>query len=386
MKIGFDAKRAYHNPTGLGQYSRYLIRSLAINYPEHQYFLFNPKPSSLISFQEHGNITEILPQKFLHQKLSQAWRSNWVKQDLQNNRIQLYHGLSHEIPQGIENTGIKTVVTMHDLIHERYPEQYKKIDRLIYTKKFMHSCEQADRVIAISQQTKKDLIEIYQVPDSKIDVCYQACNPAFGERVSAEEKQIIKKRYSLPDQFFLSVGSIIERKNLYGICKAIQMLEPEINIPLVVIGAGGAYKQKVITFITQNKLDQKIIFLNDLEAAKTTESFKSGADFPAIYQQAIALIYPSAFEGFGIPVLEALWSRIPVITSNVSSLPEAGGNGAFYVNPQDPGSIAMQMKKILSETMLVNEQIEKGWQHAHQFTALKTASAVMSVYKNVLNL
>lgn len=380
MNIGFDAKRAYHNPTGLGQYSRYLIRSLAAGFPEHQYFLFNTKPSRLVSFGEYSNITEVLPQQLLHQKLSQAWRNNWVKKDLLKNRIQLYHGLSHEIPHGIRNTGIKTVVTMHDLIHERYPEQYKKIDRLIYTKKFRHACEEVDRIIAISQQTRQDLIDIYHVPPSKIEVCYQSCNPAFSKPVDENIKQHIKKRYGLPDQFWLSVGSIIERKNLLSICKALKLLEPEVNIPLVIIGSGGAYKQQVKTFISQNNLDRRVIFLSDTGAAKSSASFQSGEDFPAIYQQGLALIYPSCFEGFGIPVLEALFSKIPVVTSNVSSLPEAGGEGAFYVNPLEPEAIAFQLKKILTDEDKVKMHIDKGLQHASQFTAIKTATAVMHVY------
>lgn len=380
MNIGFDAKRAYHNPTGLGQYSRFLIRSLAVEFPEHKYFLFNPKPSKLVSFAANTNVKEVLPQQWLHRKLSQAWRSNWVKKDLLQNNIQLYHGLSHELPHDIQSTGIKSVVTMHDLIHERFPEQYQKVDRLIYTKKFRHACAEADSVIAISQQTRQDLIDIYGVSPSKIEVCYQGCNPAFSMPVDENTKHQIKKKYGLPDQFWLSVGSIIERKNLLSICKALKILEPEINIPLVIIGTGGAYKQQVQQFIAQNNLNERVIFLSDTEAAKSSANFQSGDDFPAIYQQALALIYPSFFEGFGIPVLEALFSRIPVVTSNVSSLPEAGGHGAFYVNPQEPEAIAFQLKKILTEPGEVNTHIDKGWGHADQFTGAKTAAAVMQVY------
>jgi len=384
MNIGFDAKRAYHNQTGLGHYSRTLIRSLAANFQQHQYFLFNPKPSTLFFFDDLPNVKEILPQSFLSQKLSSAWRSNWVKKDLQKCKIDLYHGLSHEIPNGIQQTGIKSVVTMHDLIHERYPEQYKTIDRKIYAKKFRYACEHADKIIAISNQTKQDIIEFYQIPAEKISICYQSCNPAFGLEVSADVKQRIKQHYNLPDRYFLYVGSVIERKNLLNICKAMLLMGEEMNIPLVVIGNGKEYKQKVKDYIHLNGLSNQVIFLSDQPTAKFSPTFQSAVDFPAIYQQAIAMIYPSIFEGFGIPVLEALWSRIPVITSNVSCLPEAGGDGAFYVDPTIPEEIAEQMNLILSDQSFVQQQVEKGWQHAQKFTNANTAAEVMKVYQRLM--
>ncbi len=380
MNIGFDAKRAYHNQTGLGHYSRTLICSLATGFPQHQYFLFNPKPSSLFFFDALKNVQEVQPQTFINKKLSSVWRSNWVKSDLKKFNIDLYHGLSHEIPVDIKRTGIKSVVTMHDLIHERYPEQYKAIDRKIYTKKFRYACDHADRIIAISEQTKSDLIEFYHTPADKIDVCYQSCNPAFGETISAEFKERIRKHYQLPENFFLYVGSVIERKNLLNLCKAIQLMQGEQSLPLVVIGNGGEYKQKVKDFVTLNKLDEQIIFLSDSPVAKYAPGFQSAEDFPAIYQMATAMIYPSVFEGFGIPVLEALWSRIPVITSNVSCLPEVGGDGAFYVDPTNPEEIANQMKRILIVPAFAAQQVEKGWQHAQRFTNEATAAKVMDVY------
>ena len=382
MNIGFDAKRAFHNGTGLGHYSRTLLHSLSQYYPEHQYYLFNPKGSNSFSV-EGNNIHEIVPQGFFDKTFRSAWRSSWVKKDLQRLKIDLYHGLSHEIPIGIQKTGIKSVVTIHDLIHERYPEQYNAIDVKIYSKKFRYACANADKVIAISEQTKRDIIEFYKTPEEKITVCYQSCNPSFGNTVSSEEKERIRKLYNLPDQFFLYVGSLIERKNLLNICKAIFLLRNELAIPLVVIGEGGKYKQQVKDYVLQNGLTDKIIFLSENQSVKESSSFKSAADFPAIYQSAFAMIYPSFFEGFGIPVLEALWSRLPVITSNVSCLPEAGGEGAYYVNPASAEEIATGMKRIYSDKQLATTLKEKGWQQAQHFTQQKCAASVMDVYKSI---
>jgi glycosyltransferase involved in cell wall biosynthesis len=382
MNIGFDAKRAFHNGTGLGHYSRTLIHSLNEYYPQHEYFLFNPKSSSLFNM-EGKHLHEVRPAGFLPRLFPSAWRSGWVVKDLKRLKIGLYHGLSHEIPFGIQRSGIRSVVTIHDLIHERFPEQYSAIDRNVYTRKYKNACKHADRVIAISEQTRKDLMEIYHVPEEKIVVCYQSCNPAFAERVSDDQKKAVREKYGLPARFFLYVGSIIERKNLLNCCKAIFLLRNTLDIPLVVIGNGGKYKQLVTDYIRQNRLENKIIFLSDNPVARSSESFQTAKDFPAIYQSALAMLYPSFFEGFGIPVLEALWSKLPVITSNLSSLPEAGGKGAYYVDPNSTQEIAEAMRKLSSDKILPGILTEAGWKHAQLFTPANCAANVMKVYESV---
>jgi glycosyltransferase involved in cell wall biosynthesis len=383
MRIALDAKRAFHNGTGLGHYSRTLIRSLAADFPQHQYLLVNPKPGKLFS-AETSNMQEINPGNWFNKLFSGFWRSNSCKRALQLLETDLYHGLSHEIPFGIEKTGIPTVVTMHDLIPERNPEQYAAWDLAIYKKKFRYACEKADRIIAISEQTKQDIIQFYKTDPGKIRVCYQSCNPAFAQRVSEEEKLRIRLKYELPDNFYLSVGSIIERKNLLNVCKALALVKQSCKIPLVVIGNGGAYKKKVTEYIREAGLQNEVIFLSDNPRFKKDPGFITATDFPAIYQSARLLLYPSYFEGFGIPVLEGLWSRIPVITSNVSCLPEAGGKGAYYVNPDKPEEIAVGMQRILEEKELASTLTALGWEHAQNFTPDKAASCVMNVYNEIL--
>ena len=381
MKIGFDAKRAFQNTTGLGHYSRTLVASLAQYFPEDEYYLFAPKITSLFNTTSHKNIHTITPVAFPSTVLKSLWRSNWVKKDLLNNHIDIYHGLSHEIPLHINKTGIRSVVTIHDLIFERYPGQYNAIDRSIYRNKFKYACNNADKIIAISQQTKQDIIQYYKIPEDKITICYQSCNPAFGEIVSEEKKKSVAALYHLPEQFYLYVGSIIERKNLLLICKALKQLDA--SIPLVVIGDGDSYKQKVKHYIKENVLDDRVIFLSETEAAQSSMAFKTAADFPAIYQLATAMIYPSIFEGFGIPVLEALCSRLPVITSNVSCMPETGGDAALYINPADDNEMAGAMRRVVNDHALKNSMIEKGILHAANFTQQKCAEAVMNVYRKL---
>lgn len=382
MNIGFDAKRAYQNSTGLGNYSRSLIASLARYFPAHEYFLFTPRVSDMFRHADFPNVRNISPVSFPGKLLPGAWRSKWVTADLKKNNIDLYHGLSHELPIGIEKTGIASVVTMHDLIFERYPQQFKKADRLIYHEKFTRACKTGDKIIAISEQTKHDLVEFYHVAEEKITVCYQSCHPAFAETVPADSMEAVKKKYGLPPSYFLSVGSIIERKNLLTACKAIKNLEGKLDIPLVVIGNGNDYAMAVKKYIAANNLQHRVIFLSE-NAAATSPEFKNGKDLPAIFQGATALLYTSIFEGFGIPVLEALWSGLPVVSSNASCLPETGGKAVLYADPFDDLQFAEHLFNIASSPALSAELKQKGRLHAQNFSQEKCAAAVMNVYNSL---
>ncbi len=273
--------------------------------------------------------------------------------------------------------GISTVVSMHDLIFERYPQQYKAMDVAIYRKKFRYAALHADRVIAISKQTALDLQQYYGVPEKKIRVCYQSCNPAFGQPVSDEELQAVRAKYNLPQQYLLSVGSVIERKNLLTVCKAMNALKDKLDIPLAVIGTGSDYMRKVKEYISANGLNDKVLWLSERPGGV------DGADMPAIYRAANLMLYPSVFEGFGIPVLESLWSRLPVITSNVSCMPETGGDAARYIDPYDVGDMAEAILEVAENSELRKGMTERGIVHASHFTSEHCAAAVMDVYKEL---
>jgi len=311
------------------------------------------------------------------------WRRRAVVADVLKSGTDIYHGLSNELPFGFEKSKIKTVVTIHDLIFERFPETYNFDERYTHRWKIKHACKTADAVIAISQQTKNDLVDIYRVSPKKIFTCYQSCNPIFERKCTPEEKVVIREKYNLPERYFLFVSSIAPRKNLIAICKAMVLLKGKLDIPLVVLGNGKKEKEVVKRFMLDNGLANKITFLNDLPKAKDL-AFTSALDFPAIYQQAVALIYPSIFEGFGLPVLEALWSELPVICSNTSSLPEAGGDAALYFSPADHVQLADHMLNVASNEKLTEELRSKGLTHAQQFDSKNYANNIMEVYKSLL--
>lgn len=381
MNIGFDAKRAFHNNTGLGNYSRTLINGLANLYPEHEYFLFNPKPSKRFPKPDFKNVHELLPMDFFHKRLSSFWRSSAQTRDIKNNHIDVFHGLSGELPFGIQRSGAKAVVTIHDLIFERYPKQYGVINTNIYRKKFQYACAKADRVIAISAQTKTDLIDLYKIPEEKIEVCYQSCAPHFAEKATDQKKQQLRNAYHLPEQFFLYVGSIIERKNLLRICEGL--VAGNITTPLVVVGNGKKYKEDVKTFLANHNRTAQVLFLSEKNIGDQKLSLNYPENLAALYQMALALVYPSIYEGFGIPVLEALWSGLPVITSNISCLPETGGDAAYYVDPFRVEELATALKKVGEDELLRSSMREKGAQHAQNFTLEKCTGSVMKVYQSL---
>jgi glycosyltransferase involved in cell wall biosynthesis len=380
MKIGFDAKRAFHNTTGLGNYSRTLIEGLALYYPQHQYYLFNPKASRIYT-PAYESIHEVNPVGLVDKKLSSLWRSSRVKTDLQKSGIQLYHGLSNEIPVGIQKTGIPSVVTIHDLIFERFPSQFNKIDVGIYKRKYRYACEHADRIIAISQQTKQDLVDLYKIEAGKIDVCYQSCDPVFSMELGKEKLEAVRNSFELPERFFLYVGSVIERKNLLTICRAMEILKGRLDLPLVVVGKGKTYKEEVQAFIRKNDLEERVIFLSD----EYDSALKEMETLAAIYQLSTAFIYPSSYEGFGIPVLEALWSRTPVITSNASCLPEVGGDAALYIDPLNAEQLAVAMENLVRDEGLRKDLIGKGLVQAGKFGLKNCTDGVMKVYNKILS-
>ena len=383
MNIGFDAKRMFKNDTGLGNYSRSLVQSLTILYPQYHYHLFTPNSTNKYQLKNTTNINIHTPTTWLYKKLTSLWRRKGMVKDIEKLNLQIYHGLSNELPLGIEKTNTKTIVTVHDVIFERYPESYHFDERYVHRYKVRKACTIAHAVIATSIQTKKDLIAYYQIPAAKITVCYQSCNPIFKQLLAQPAIEIIKEKYNLPASFFLFVSSITKRKNLITICKAMVLIKNTIDIPLVVIGNGKKEKENVIQLMKSNGMLNKIIFLNDIAKEKNI-GYVTNADLPAIYQLAKALIYPSFFEGFGIPLLEAMWSGLPVITSHTSSLPEVCEDAALYFNPNDAAMLSTHLIAISSNIELQQNLRQKGFEQAKKFTEELFAKKVMQLYQQVL--
>jgi glycosyltransferase involved in cell wall biosynthesis len=371
LRIGFDGKRAANNLTGLGNYSRSLIEALSKQFPETQYLVYSPKVKSsrqIDAFFEAENIKLKLPINgtFL-------WRSLNILKDLLRDKVQVFHGLSHEIPFAIQHTKIKSIVTIHDLIFLRYPQYYKFIDRKLYEWKSRSACKRADRIIAISEKTKADIIEFYGINPEKIEVIYQSCDDSFKTAFPQTTLDKIRTTYKLPQKYLLNVGTIENRKNLKLIVQALKDVNEEYK--LVVIGKKTAYFKEVEKEIKLLGLSNRIIFLTNIPFE----------DLPGIYQMASVFVYPSFYEGFGIPIIEALYSGIPTIAASGSCLEEAGGPDSIYVNPNDPEGLSAAITRVLSSSTLQNEMKEKGLEFVQKFNSPLVTRQLMNCYQKVLS-
>jgi len=343
MRIAFDAKRIFNNQTGLGNYSRTLLDNLYRFFPTEEYLLYTPRlPSDANKYATQFK-TVAANTRFKH-----IWRSYAIRKDLERDGIDLYHGLSNEIPFWLKKN--KAVVTIHDVIFKVLPNTYPKLDRWLYEEKTRYACKYADKIIAISEYTKKDIIKFYGIEPERIEVIYQPCQPMFYEEESVEEQlgdnfslfPNLNYLKSLPAEYLLYVGSITERKNLLTVVKALDQLSEKDRIPLVVVGNGKGYKKSVQTYIDAHQLQKWVIWLTDVTSPQALKH---------LYEQAQLFIYPSFYEGFGLPVVEAMLCGTPVITSNVSALPEAAGQYGMLVHPNDVNAMSATIQEILTDSV-----------------------------------
>ncbi|MEE9437510.1 MAG: glycosyltransferase family 1 protein [Saprospiraceae bacterium] len=372
MKIGYDAKRLLNNKTGLGNYSRTLLNNLAHYYPNNSYFLFSPAVKLKEYINQFSKIGEVITPTKSNRFL---YRSFGIKKDILSKNIDIYHGLSHELPRNISKIKCKKVVTIHDLIFKVHPKYFPYIDRTFYHLKCKHSINHADKIIAISNNTKTDIIKYYNVDPKKIKVIYQPCDSIYYK--DNNKKEILKtiERLDLPSQYLLYVGSIEPRKNIKSILRAYSKLSKEPQIPLVLVGRGKKYLTQITNLIKELKLQDKVILRDDI----------STNDLPAIYSNAEILIYPSFYEGFGLPIVEAMLCRTPVITANTSSLKEAGGPASIYVDPYDTTAIKQAITSILEDKLLASKMIEDSYEYATaKFSIERSTRQTIEVYKSLI--
>jgi glycosyltransferase involved in cell wall biosynthesis len=378
MKIGFDAYFAFHYKTGVAHYGRNLINSLAKFYPEVTLVLFTDKITGL--YQPSFPNVEVVELGYEVNYHDWLFNTDLIRA-IENESPDVFHGLDHGLPALGKQ---RTAVTIHDLFFESHPELYSTEEAAYYKRVAPKACKDANAIIVISEFTKEEMLSRYQVAEQKITTCYQTCNPLFFQTVSIERKNELRKQFDLPAKFWLYVGSVIERKNLLNTCKALHHIKERSSIPLMVIGEGGDYLQAVQEYIRQNGLEDRVRFLSYTDAAKRSVTFQQARDIPAFYQMAHALLYPSYLEGFGIPLVEAFASRLPVITSRTSSLPEIGGDAALYVDPFNPDDIAVALLRLEKDEELCGSMISKGKNIVQNFTEEKASAAMMNVYRQLL--
>ena len=369
MKIGFDAKRLFLNYTGLGNYSRTVVRDLQKYFPEHEYHLYTTKALRNTDTEHFFDKSKFTIHEN-HSFFNSFWRSVSIVKDLERDNIEIYHGLSAELPLGIKKSKVKSVVTIHDLIFKHFKSDYKLIDRTIYDFKSKYACEAADKIISISDFTKKDISKSYKINEEKISVVYLQINDRFLTKYGQEQLLEVKNKFDLSERFFLYVGSVIGRKNLKLVIKAMAKIESNTRMPLVVVGSGKKYLEEVKKMIADYGLDRDVFFLKNV----------SNDDLPKIYQLSHFFVFPSLYEGFGLPVLEAIQSKKQVIVAEDTSLVEVVGNCGVILPQNDVSrlsdAIVEKSKQPAAKPMDCQE-------HLKQFDDKTLSYKIMDIYKNL---
>ena len=318
MKIAYDAKRYYHNQTGLGNYSRTLVGDVSSMYADDvEVMLYDCK----------------------------TWERTFrLGRKAAKDGCTLFHGLSNELPRDIVRSAVPSIVTMHDVAWRTYPAMYKPWDRLIYDWKYGWSARHATHVVCISEATKREVMRYYHVPEERISVIYQPVAPLYYTPMGKNDADDII-RHSLPylheRSYILTVGSINSRKNLMNMVKAYATLPSGERPMFIVVGNGREYRHKVEAYINEKGLQDDIRIESNIHDAQTLQ---------ALYTRTLLLMYPSFCEGFGLPVVEASLQCCPVITSNISSLPEAAGPAAVQCNPASVQELADALHMLLRNT------------------------------------
>jgi len=376
MIIGYDASRIVCDGAGLGSYSRTLINDLSAIVPEGVSLNLYAPDGGTDAFRmqvtPRQNLRFLYPDNCVCKLQCDLWRMKGVVNDLRRDGVRLFHGLSGVLPVGLRQAGVRSVVTIHDIIFMRHPEYYNPIERRFLSWRFHKACREADRIIAISECTKRDITLFGDVPAECIDVIYQGCGTRFKLRESEKKLQEVHTRYMLPERYVVSVGTFEERKNLLLTVKAMRQLPEEIS--LVAVGRPTPYLLRVKAFIQKNGLQNRVRLLLNVPHE----------DLPAIYQMAEVSVYPSRYEGFGIPIIEAIQSGLPVVACTGSCLEEVGGNDAVYVSPDDVLGMAEAIKSVLKGAPGREERIGRSLQYIARFEGCNVARQVLDVYNKVI--
>ena len=375
IKIGLDAKRIVRNGTGLGSYGRTLANDLAA-IDGLDLLLYAPdkgREDLRGQVPERQNLHYRYPNGLYSLSFCKSvWRTRGIAAQAQKDGVQIFHGLSGELPVGIRKRGVKTVVTIHDLIFMRHPEYYNSIDVKIYTRKFRHALREADRIVAISECTKRDICELGGVEADRVDVIYQSCAKRFSDIPTDRGLWQVRNKYGLPDRYILNVGSIEQRKNVLLAVKALHRLPDDVA--LVIVGRHTPYADEVGQYVKENGLCGRVLMLNDVP----------DEDLPALYRMADAFVYPSRYEGFGIPIIEAIRLGLPVVACTGSCLEEAGGPDSLYVGPDDDEAMTHAISQVLYGAEGRERRIELSQAYVERFENTGAAQRFANLYREIL--
>jgi glycosyltransferase involved in cell wall biosynthesis len=364
MRIAIDVNPMFLTRSGVGNYTYHLVRQLVRVDQENEYYLYNTatREKELDDLKLGGNARVICFPRMLS-----PWRAR-------KDRIVIYHGVSYQL---WARGKVGSVVTVHDLALAKFPGFSKRLLGEQWSRyKAMRTLQRATRVIAVSRNTANDISNFYQIPPEKIRVIYNGVGEEFFSTPPTDSLKSVRDQYAIPPgDYILYVGGSDPRKNLGRLFEAFSILLKKIKpLTLVLTGGLGRREKEIHQRISELGLERHVVLTGHLPVR----------DLHPLYSGARLFAYPSLYEGFGIPVLEAMACGVPVVTSNTSSLPEVAGDAAYLIDPYDVRSMASAMEKVLQNENLAASLQAKGLERVKAFSWERAARQTLEVYKECL--
>jgi len=372
ISVGINALSLGKELVGTGQYTYHLIRGLAKIDQTNNYLLIKNKAVD-VGINENRNIQYV--DLFLYGRFHRILLENtYLPYIIQQNRLDVFHSPIFTLPFYMP---VPCVVTIHDLVIDKFPETIDFKRRLYLWAAIRHSIAKADRIIAVSECTKRDIVKRFNVSETKIDVIHEAAAPGFCQYKTSDSTLRICRQYRIDKPYILYVGTIEPRKNLTALIRAYARLKTSAAIKheLVIVGKKSWYYGKLFREISRESIQDDVIFTGYLPRLY----------LPHFYNAADLFILPSLYEGFGLPILEAMACGTPVIASNVSALPEVAGDAAILIDPYDVEAIAEAMYRVLTDGDLRAELVKRGLERVKQFSWERCARETLRVYEKALS-
>lgn len=381
MRIGIDARMYRSGVAGIGRYSQNLIKNLLELDKENQYVFFMTSEDKrefenslpLVDQIENYKLKIVVVDIPHYSIAEQTKLPKIIEKESASRRIDLMHFLNFNYPTSYKG---KFISVIHDLTLIYYPQTAKRtnfLKKMVSSYVMRKACQNSEKIIAVSKSTKKDIIKEFKIPENKIEVIYEAADDKTFSFVSSDEVQALKEKYHISKPLILYVGQFRFHKNIQGLIKAFMLLREETSCQLALLG-----KSDLIN------IDQKIIDKLVKKGDIIRPGFVSDKELACWYKAASVFAFPSFYEGFGLPGLEAMRAGTPVVASREGSLPEIYQDAAIYFDPFNPCDIADKIKEVLVNQSLQKDLVSKGQKVLQKYSWKKTAEETLKVYKEIL--
>lgn len=371
MRIAIDARMG-HSRVGIGVYVRGLLNNLSKIDKENNYYIIinENKRESFVPEQDnfHKIYTNVRYSDYLRRDL---WEQFYLPWKLYKNKVDIYHGPCHSLPIFAK---IKMIITIHDMMSFK-GEYFKPISSNRVQNLIKISAKRAQKIITVSKKSKMDIIRILKIPEDKIKVIYNGVDSEYKQINDKSRLDSIKEKYGINRKFIQYIGSLKANKNIPRLIEAYSRLPESIlrKYALVITGGKGWKSDEIFSKVKQLNLENNIIFTG----------FVDDSELPLLLNAATLLVFPSLYEGFGIPPLEAMACGVPVIASNTSSIPEVVGSAALLFDPYIVEEIFTSLHRTLTDKQLRNELIQKGFERVKFFSWKNTARQTLEIYEEV---